>query len=222
MPEEPLTAGCRTTKQWKNDRENPKEKMPTMKTQSILAGVAIMMTAWNGAQFAALAEGEGTRLAPNIRPSPARAAAAAESPDATTITALGEHELFADDRGAVVVRVDETPAGLVYTVSLRDEQGVLTKGPWPLRKADGWMMVARASELWVFDGHDTVRLVQLISVEDSRGLSDKTAQEFPAIMAAAPKPFVDRLPAEFRKGILSEKSIRQSRRAESGAASGSE
>lgn len=67
-----------------------------------------------------------------------------------TPTTLGEHELFADDRGAVFARVYETPAGLLYTVSYRDEQGVLTKGPWPLRKADGWIMHARALQRSIF------------------------------------------------------------------------
>lgn len=175
-----------------------------MKPRHILAGTAIMVAAWTAPRFATPAERDGTRLAPNVRPSPAKAAEDAEQPDATIITTLGEHELFADDRGAVFARVYETPAGLLYTVSYRDEQGVLTKGPWPLPKADGWTMVARAPELWVHDGHTTVRLIQLMNVEGSRGLSDKTAQEFPAILRAAPKPFVDRLPADFRKQAVAE------------------
>lgn len=66
------------------------------------------------------------------------------------------------------------------------------------------MLEARASNLWDYDGQATVRLVQLMSVEDSGGLSDKTAQEFPAILRAAPKPFVDRLPAELRKQAVVE------------------
>ena len=174
-----------------------------MKFQHILAGAAIMVAAWTAPRFATPAERDGTRLAPNVRPSPAKAAAEAEPPEANIITTLGEHELFADDRGVVSVRVYEAPAGLLYTVSFRDEQGVLTKGPWPLQKPDGWSMVARAPELWAFDGH-AVRLVQLMSVGASRGLSDKAAQEFPAILRAAPKPFVDRLPAEFRKQAVAE------------------
>ena len=174
-----------------------------MKPRHILAGTAIMVAAWSAPRFATAADRDGTRLAPNVRPSPAKAAAEAEPPDATIVTTLGEHELFADDRGTVFARVYETPAGLLYTVSYRDEQGVLTKGPWPLRKADGWSMVARARELWGYHGH-AVRLVQLMNVEDSRGLSDKTAQDFPAILRAAPKPFVDRLPAEFRKQAVAE------------------
>lgn len=175
-----------------------------MKPRHILAGTAIMVAAWNVPRSATPAQPEGTRLAPNVRPSPAKAAEDAEQPDATIITTLGEHELFADDRGVVSVRVYEAPAGLLYTVSYRDEQGVLTKGPWPLPKADGWTMVVRAPELWVYDGQATVRLIQLMNVEGSRGLSDKSAQEFPAIMRAAPKPFVDRLPADFRKQAVAE------------------
>ena len=66
------------------------------------------------------------------------------------------------------------------------------------------MLEARASKLWGYDGQSTVRLIQLMNVEGSRGLSDKSAQEFPAIMRAAPKPFVDRLPADFRKQAVAE------------------
>lgn len=176
-----------------------------MKPRHILAGTAIMVAAWNVPRFATPAQPEGTRLAPNVRPSPAKAAEDAEQPDATIITTLGEHEWFADDRGVVSVRVYETPAGLLlYTVSDRAGQGELTKGPWPLPKADGWTMVVRGPELWVYDGHTTVRLIQLENVEDSRGFSVKSAQEFPAILRAAPKPFVDRLPAEFRKQAAAE------------------
>ena len=60
-------------------------------------------------------------------------------------------------------------------------------------------MYGKAPDLWVFDGEDTVQLIQLMSVEGSRGFSTKTAKEFPEIMNAATKPFLDRLPAELKK-----------------------
>jgi hypothetical protein len=112
----------------KNHRKKPLKRLPTMKFQHILAGAAIMLAAWTAPRCATPAERDGTRLAPNVRPSPAKAAAEAEPPEATIITTLGEHELFADDRGVVSVRVYEAPAGLLYAVSFRDEQGMTSDG----------------------------------------------------------------------------------------------
>ena len=177
------------------------------KQQSVInINVALVVFALCGPQSAQAGEPGEQRTANNATqrgraPQP-EAAGKAESPDFAIINTPGEHTLFADQRGSVIAHVYEAPPCLLYKVSFRDEKGVLTKGPWPLgplRKGDAWFMYAKAPELWVFDGENAVQLVQLMSVEDSRGLSTKTAKEFPEIMNAAPKPFLDRLPAELKK-----------------------
>jgi hypothetical protein len=108
------------------------------------------------------------------------------------INTTGKHSLFSDERCTVITDVHEGVSNLLYTVSIEDPKGSLTKGPWPLR--DGWFMVDEGPSLWVFDGDETVRVVKLASVDQMRGLDERTAKEFPEIMKNAPKLFLDRLP----------------------------
>jgi hypothetical protein len=182
------------------------ERLPKMKKQRIGMTVALVVFALCNPQSVQAGEHGEQRIANNAaqsgRAQQPEADGKAKSPDVAIINTPGEHTLFGDQRGSVIVHVYEAPPCLLYKVSMRDEKGVLAKGPWPLgptRKVDGWFMYGKAPDLWVFDGEDTVQLIQLMNVEGSRGFSTKTAKEFPEIMNAAPKPFLDRLPTELKK-----------------------
>lgn len=177
-----------------------------MKKPRIGITVALVGFALSNPQSVQARERDEQRIANNAaqsgRAQQPEADGKAKSADVAIINTPGEHTVFGDERGSVIVHVYEAPPCLLYKVSLRVEKGVLTKGPWPLgptQKVDGWFMYGKAPDVWVFDGEDTVQLIQLMSVEGSRGLSTKTAKEFPEIMNAAPKPFLDRLPAELKK-----------------------
>jgi len=108
------------------------------------------------------------------------------------INTTGKHSLFSDERCTVIADVHEGVSNLLYTVSIEDPKGTLTTGPWPLRH--GWFMVGEGPSLWVFDGDKAVRLVKLTYVDQTPGLDERTAKEFPEIMKNAPKTFLDRLP----------------------------
>jgi hypothetical protein len=111
----------------------------------------------------------------------------------------GDHTLFEDDHTALVAAVHAESGDLQYTVAVRNKKvrAALTEAPKKLHK--GWFMVAEGPSVWVFDGDQTVKLFKRTIVDDTPGIDDKTAKEFPEILKAAPKLFVDRLPPAMRK-----------------------
>jgi beta-lactamase regulating signal transducer with metallopeptidase domain len=125
----------------------------------------------------------------------------AKDAKAYVIDTQGRHTLFSDQRVTVIGDVHERGSNLVYTMSIQDAKGSLTKGPWPLQPGTKWFMYVETPNVWVFDGDDTVRLVHLDSSGQDRGLSDRTVKEFPEIMKTAPKPFLDRLPDNINLGV---------------------
>jgi hypothetical protein len=115
---------------------------------------------------------------------------------ASVINTLGKHALFANERTSFSADVYTQASDLLYTVSVQNADkrrvNTLANGPWPLRH--GWFMVVEGPSLWVFDGDKAVRVVKLTYVDQTPGLDERTAKEFPEIMKNAPKAFLDRLP----------------------------
>jgi hypothetical protein len=174
-----------------------------MRNLQLCIGAALVIGVLSTSVFAQPSERDEQRVASeatrNAKSQQPKSSEKSGPPNDAIIDTLGEHKVFADQRGTLIVNVFDAPPCLLYTVAYHDKKGGI-KNLKQAMKGDGWFVLVNASDMWVFDG-STAKLIQLTSDEESDELKAKTVAQFPAILSKAPKQFVDRLPAELRKQL---------------------
>lgn len=115
--------------------------------------------------------------------------------DLKTITSVGRHSLFSGvDGQTVALDIRREDDRLSYTASIVYDKRSLTRGPWELQEAQGWLAFVDVPNVWVFDGTDEVRVITYELVREGSGLSVQSSKDFPDILIEAPDEFISKLP----------------------------